>query len=389
MADAGGLYLYLSPSGAKLWRIKYRFMGKEKILSLGQYPNISLTDARKRREEAKDLLARHIDPSLAKHQLKQQARLDHGNTFETVAREWLEDNKDNWSADTSRDKLTRLERYLFPHIGKMAIKDVTPKILLAALKKVHAQGRHEVTKRLQQSCNQIFYYAVRTEICPNNPMQSLKSVIKPHKVKHHPTIDSKELPQFLHELAQNKARLFPQTILAVELLMLTFVRTSELIQAKWPEIDFENKEWRIPAHRMKIKNSDHIVPLSRQCIAILKELQELARSDKGWVLPSVTLPRKHISTHTILQAIKRMGYKGRMTGHGFRALAMTTLKERLNYRHEVVDRQLAHGHRNSIDAAYDRAQFLTERRKMMQDWANFIDGSAQQGKVIQGHFGIK
>jgi hypothetical protein len=234
MADGGGLYLYLSPSGVKLWRIKYRFMGKEKILSLGPYPNVSLTDARKRRDEAKDMLKANIDPSLAKHQLKQQARLDHGNTFEIVARECLEDNKDNCSPETTKDKLTRLERYLFPQIGKMAIKDVTPKILLEALKKIKSQGRHEVTKRIQQSCNQIFFYAIRTEICTHNPVQALRGVIKPHKVTHHPAISSKELPEFLDELAQNKARLYPQTILAVKMLMLTFVRTSELIEVTLP-----------------------------------------------------------------------------------------------------------------------------------------------------------
>ena len=227
--------------------------------------------------------------------------------------------------------------------------------------------------------NPIFRYANLIEISQNNPTDAIKGLIKPPPINHLATIEAREIPQFLRDLQENKARLFPQTVLALRMLMLTFVRTGELIGAKWPEFDFEHKEWRIPAARMKIKNSDHIVPLSRQTIEVLNELKKYAFAEDGWILPSIPRPKQHISNATTIKGLERMGYKGRMTGHGFRALAMTTLKERLGYRHEVVDRQLAHGHRNAIDAAYDRAKFLDERRKMMQEWADYLDMLSNDG----------
>ncbi len=387
MADSGGLYLYLSASGVKLWRVKYRFSGKEKTLSLGEYPKVSLTEARKQRDEAKELLTQHIDPSLAKNQRKQQARLDHGNNFEAVAREWVEQGKEKWAANTTSDKLTRLERDMFPQIGKMAMKDITPKTLLAALRKVETRGAYEVAKRLLQTCAQVFYYAVRTEVCTNNPALALKGVLKTRPVKHFAALDAKELPEFLSILEQNRARLFPQTSLAIRFMLLTFARTGETINAKWSEINWEAKEWHIPAERMKMRRP-HIVPLSRQSLAILKELKELARKDDGWIFPSVTDPQKPISNNTILQGIKRMGYNGRMTGHGFRALARTILDEVLNVRPDYIEHQLAHAVRDPNGRAYNRTEHLDKRRKMMQTWADYIDGvSAERGKVIHGHFG--
>ncbi len=388
MADSGGLYLYLSPSGAKLWRMKYRFMDKEKTLSMGQYPNLSLGDARKQRDEAKELLKQHVDPSLAKTQIKQQARLDHGNTFEAVAREWLAQGEEKWAKNTANDKLTRLERDMFPQIGKMAVKDITPKILLAALRKVEGRGSYEVAKRLLQTCNQIFFYAVRTEVCPNNPALALKGVLKTRPVKHFSAIEAKELPEFLSLLKQNKARLFPQTILAIRFMLLTFVRTGEMINAKWPEIDFKAKEWHIPAERMKMRRA-HIVPLSRQAIAILEELKEFARGEDSWIFPSVLNPRKPISNNTVLQGIKRMGYNGRMTGHGFRAMARTILDEVLHVRPDYIEHQLAHAVRDPNGRAYNRTAHLDERRKMMQKWSDYVDATAQEKKVIVGHFGRK
>jgi integrase len=376
MSDSGGLYLHIMSNGAKYWRIQYRFNGKQKLLAAGVYDTVSLVEARKRRDEAKELLAQNIDPSLAKQQRKQLAALDQGNTFEKVALSWIEHMRDGWSPITTKHTTRRLEMNLYPQIGKAALKDITPQILLAAMKKIESRGAHEI--------GQIFRYAIVNGITDRNPAQDLKGALRPQKTGHYASIETKELPELLHALERNDARLYTQTRLAIKFLLLTFVRTTEMIQATWSEIDFDEKEWRIPAARMKMRKP-HIVPLSRQCIAILKELKE-ANVSGEWVFPSMAHPRKHMSNGTVLLALKRMGYAGRMTGHGFRALAMTTLKERLNYPHDIIDRQLAHAHRNKVDAAYDRAQFLPQRKKMMQEWADYVDKLAATGQLIKGKF---
>ncbi len=213
----------------------------------------------------------------------------------------------------------------------------------------------------------------------------MSKILKPAPKGHFAALDVKDLPEFIQALEKNDARLYPHTRRAIKLLMLTFVRTSELINARWDEFDLENAEWIIPAARMKMRK-DHIVPLSRQTVAILKEQKE-ETGQWRFVFPNQARPKKSMSNNTVLKALERMGYKGRMTGHGFRALAMSTIKEKLGYRHEVVDRQLVHAPRNKIDAAYDRAKFLDERKIMMQRWADYLDGMASQGKVVQGNFG--
>jgi len=382
--DAGSLYLHVMPNGSKYWRYEYRFNGKRKLLAIGIYPKVSIGEARKRRDEAKELLAKDIDPSLAKQQRKQLAVIDQGNTFESIARSWIEHMKDSWSPITTKHTTRRLEMNLYPQIGKAAMKDITPQILLAAMRKIEARGAHEIARRLLQICGQIFRYAIINGIVDHNPVPDLKGGLKPKKTNHYAAIEAKELPGFMQALERNDARLYNQTRLAIKFLMLTFVRTSEMIESKWDEIDWDEKEWRIPAERMKMRKP-HIVPLARQTLAILKELRE-ANIHSSWIFPNMAHPRKNMSNNTVLYALKRMGYGGRMTGHGFRALAMTTLKERLNYPHDIIDRQLAHAARNKVDAAYDRAQFLQQRRKMMQDWANYVDAMAQGGKVITGRF---
>lgn len=384
VSDSKGLYLHVMPSGAKYWRYQYRFAGKIKLLAIGVYPQVSLTEARRQRDEAKELLAKHIDPSLAKQQQKQLTLLDQGNTFEKVARSWIDHMKDSWSPITLKHTTRRLEMNLFPQIGKMAMNDITPQILLAALKTIQNRGANEIARRLMQISGQIFRYAIIHGGAERNPAQDLKGGLKPQKTQHYAAIETKEMPAFLQILERNDARLYLQTRLAIKFLMLTFVRTNEMIEATWDEIDWDEKEWRIPAQRMKMRKP-HIVPLSRQTLAILKELQN-GNMNNQWIFPNMAHPRKHMSNGTVLLALKRMGYAKRMTGHGFRALAMTTLKERLDYQHDIVDRQLAHAPRNKVDAAYDRAQFLPQRRKMMQDWADFIDSMADSGKVIKGKF---
>lgn len=377
-ADSNGLYLEIMPNGSKYWRLKYRYANKEKRLAIGVYPEISLTEARSKREAARSQLRDGVDPSQAKQQFKHQILTNAENNFEAIAREWHEHQNERWSKKHAEEILFRLEKDVFPAIGQLPIKDIGPQTLLKNLQTIEKRGANETARRAQQYCNQIFRYAIVTGRADRNPASELRGALKPYKKGHYAALESQELPDFIAALKRNDARLFAQTRLAVELLMLTFVRTSELIMAKWDEFDLKEKTWLIPAARMKMRRP-HIVPLSKQAIAILEQLKPLTGHSE-WVFASQAKPKQHISNNTILKAIGALGYKGRMTGHGFRALAMSTIKEKLGYRHEVVDRQLAHAHKSQNDAAYDRAQFLSDRRKMMQEWADYLEEIASQKK---------
>lgn len=382
--DGGGLYLEVKPQNSKLWRLKYRFLGKEKKLCIGEYPIISLSEARNHRDAAKKLLARGLDPSAVKQETKQERVQEAANTFEAIAREWHEHKKIEWSAVNAQTVIDRLERDVFPEIGKYPIKDVTHKMLLDVANKVKERGAHELAKRIIQMSVHIYRYAIVTGRAEQNIAEDLKGMIKAKPKSHFAAIEAKELPAFISDLRSHKAKLNIQTYLAVNFLMLTFVRTGEMIGAKWDEFDFEQKQWLIPAERMKMKK-EHIVPLSEQAIAILHELRQL-HNHPVYVFPSRNNRNKTMSNNTILMALDRMGYRGKMTGHGFRALAMSTIMEKLHYRHEVPDAQLAHAKRGDVARAYDRAKFLPERIKMMQEWADYLDQAAQGGQIITGHF---
>jgi integrase len=383
LTDGDGLYLEVMPSGSKYWRLKYRFAGREKRLALGVYPQVSLAEARAGREAARKLLASGTDPSFAKQERKRQLLLNADNTFEAIAREWHQHNIAKWKPDYGVIVLGRLEADIFPEIGKLPIKEINAPRLLKAIQEIEKRGAHEVARRGLQTCGQVFQYALITGRAERNPAIDLKGALKPYKKHHYAALDAKDIPEFLQNLKDNKGRLHPLTHAAVELIMLTFVRTSELIKAKWEEFNLDETIWIIPAARMKMRR-EHIVPLSDRAIEILKEVRRHS-GNREYVFPGQKNPQKHMSNNTILEALARMGYRGRATGHGFRALAMSTIKEKLNYRHEVIDRQLAHAHRNSIDAAYDRAEFLPERRKMMQEWADYLNKSTI-GKVIFAEF---
>lgn len=378
--DGNGLYLEVMPTGSKYWRLKYRFAGKEKRLAFGVYPEVSLGEARDKREKSRKLLSISVDPSLAKQEEKRQVTLNAKNTFESIAREWHSHHFDRWSINHAGTVMRRLEADLFPVLGNRPINNITAPDILNALRQVEERGAYEMARRAMQFCGQVFRYAIHTGRLDYNPAADLRGALKPVKRGHYAALEAKDLPEFLTKLNRNDARLFPLTRMAVELLMLTFVRTSELTKAKWDEFDFDDKTWVIPAERMKMRQP-HIVPLSKQVVAILKQIKFIT-GNREWVFPGQHDPRKYMSNGTILVALGRMGYRGRATGHGFRALAMSTIKEKLGYRHEVVDRQLAHAHRNSVDAAYDRAKFLDERRKMMQQWADYIDRLKIGAEVI-------
>ncbi len=375
VSDGGGLYLEITPAGSKCWRMKYRIHGKEKRLSLGIYPSISLGQAREGRDNAKKLLAQGHDPSAHKQEQKKEAARNSENTFKALALEWHDTFKEKWTDRHAKTVLNRLERDVFPEIGNMPITEIKPKHIIETLKTVQKRGAYEPAHRLRQYCSQIFKFAIIHELAESNPATDISSVLKPVKKTHYACIDIKEIPELLDAIQRNDARLHNDTRHAIRLLMLTFVRTKELIEATWDEFDLDNALWIIPEERMKMRN-EHIVPLSRQALEILRDLK--SRNERwGWIFPGHHSQRKHMSNNTILKGLERLGFKGRMTGHGFRALAMSTIKEKLGYRHEVIDRQLAHAPQSMVQRAYDRAQFLDERKIMMQDWADFLDKAAK------------
>lgn len=383
MPDGHSMYLLVKPNGSKYWRMKYRFAGKENLLAFGVYPEISISEAREQRGKARKLLKAGIDPSTAKRDEKREHALNATNTFEAVARDWYQHTIEKWSDNHAQTVLRRLEGELFPFLGDRPIRDITAPEIVAVLRKIEARPAYEAARRVMQLCGQVYQYAKIMGLVKDNPAAGLSGALKQVKHGHFAAIESNELPEFLHTLNRNEVRMFLPTRLALELMMLTFVRTSELIKAKWEEFDFEKKRWIIPAERMKMRHA-HIVPLSTQVLSRLKQLK-LITGHREHLFPAQRNPRLHMSNGAILMALDRMGYRGRMTGHGFRALAMSTIKEHLGYRHEVVDRQLAHAHRNSVDAAYDRAQFLGERTEMMQKWSDYLDTVAREN-VLTGQF---
>lgn len=369
--DSGGLYLDVKPTGKRIWRFRFKFLNKEKLLTIGQYPAISLVKAREKRDVAKQALENGIDPSREKQEQKKLARYKQVQTFEVVATEWHEQNRSTWSPNYSKHMLKRLQHNVFPFIGQQPVSLLTVEHLLTCLRKIEDRKRYDLAHRMLQVIGQVLRYAVITGRVERDITSDLKGALKKYKKGHYAAISSDELPQLLKALETNDLRMFKQTILAIRLILLTFVRTGELINATWEEFDLEKATWDIPGERMKMRN-EHRVPLSKQVVGILSELKELY-GGTGYILPSVIRRNRPISNNTILKALARLGYEKKMTGHGFRALAMSTIKEKLDYRHEVVDRQLAHVPRNKVDKAYDRAQFLTERIKMMQEWADYID----------------
>lgn len=371
LTDGEGLYLEVMPNGSKYWRYRYRFDGKEKRLALGVYPDVGLKEAREKRYQARKLLDNHVDPSAKKKLDRIQRRLESANTFEKVAREWHEAKKGDWQPRYACTIINRLETDVFPEIGSLPIAEIKPLVLIDMVRKIERRGAFETTRRAVQYCSQIMKYATATGLAERDFTQDIKYAMQSRKVVHHPAIDVRELPYLITALDQNKARMYEPTQLAVKLMLLTFVRTNELIKAKWDEFDFEGNSWVIPAERMKMRKA-HIVPLSRQSVELLERLKEYNRN-RDWVFASYVKPKQHMSNNTILTALYRMGYKGKMTGHGFRALALTTLIEKLNYPFDVADAQLAHSKKHSLGAAYDRAQYLEQRKVMMQDWADYID----------------
>ena len=380
--DGGGLYLHVLPSGSRYWRLKYRVArGKkrvEKLMALGVYPQVSLEKARIAAAKAREDIREKRDPLVEKQERDAIAAGNALNTFETVALEWIETNREHWSA-SYRTKLTGvLNANLFPRIGTLVVSEITAPMLLAALRPIEARGALSEVGRARRWCSAIFRYAIATGRAEADPAAALKGAIKTRPAKHYPHLKRAELGDFQRKLAEYSGR--PETRLAIRLLLLSFVRPGELRAAKWSEIDLAGREWRIPAERMKM-GTEHLVPLSRQAVKALKELQELT-GYSDYLFPGGRGRYPYMSENTINKAIAMLGYKGRIVGHGFRATASTILNEAGRFNPDAIERQLAHRERNAIRAIYHRAEYLPERKKLMQWWANLLDGLTADGNVV-------
>ena len=379
LADAGGLYLFVTKSGHRSWRFKYRFLGKEKTLSIGVYPYLSLADARENRDLAKKSLAKNIDPGEQKQIQKIDAKKEAANTFEVVAREWHEKNKVKWVEKNAKRNLSMLEHHVFPFIGRLSISKVRPAELLSAIKKIEDRGNAETAHRTLQICGQVFRYAIATDRATTDLSVVLKGSLGPLVVKHHASItDPNKLGEFLRDIHNYNGAYLTQQ--ALKLAPLVFVRPGELRHAEWSEIDLEKSEWAISAEKMKMR-SKHIVPLSKQAIAIFKELKNHT-GHLQYVFPATTSVKRPMSENTINMALRRMDYDNtEVTGHGFRSTASTILHEQ-GWPHDAIERQLAHSDRNKVSAAYNYAEHLPKRKEMMQHWADYLDAIRTGAKII-------
>lgn len=384
LSDGQGLYLLVTPNGGKCWRLKYYFERREKVLALGVYPYVSLAEAREKRFDAKKKLTINLDPSQVKREEKQQAIIKSVNTFEAIALEWFENKKHVWTEGHRNRLLGRLKINVFPNLSNRPIAEITAPELLEIIRTIENRGAIDMAHRVLQTCGQIFRYAIATGKAERDISSDLRGALKTKKVIHHSFINAKELPEFLQKLDAYDGH--PQTKLALHLLILTFVRTTELRAARWEEFCLESSEWRIPAERMKMKQL-HIVPLSKQAITILKDLEKL-NGGHQYLFPNQNNYQKFMSENTMLYAIYRMGYHSKATTHGFRSTASTILNE-MGFRPDVIERQLAHAERNEIRASYNHAEYLPERRKMMQHWADYLEEVASGGSnLIIGKFGV-
>lgn len=378
VADSGGLCIEIHQNGARYWRYRYRFADKQKMLSLGAYPETSLKAARKKRDAARDQVEAGTDPSMKRKQEKLTARYTAENGFEAVAREWIKGRKN--LAPATLEKLNwMLGTHAFPWLGVRPVSEITAPELLAVLRRVESMGKLETAQRLKQVCGQVFRYAIATGRAERDPSGDLRGALQTAKTRHHSSItDPVKVGELLRAIDGYEGNLV--SVCALRFAPLVFVRPGELRRAEWQEMDLDAGEWRIPGERMKMR-VPHVVPLSRQAVAILRELEPLTGKGR-YVFPSIRSARIPMSEGTVNAALRRLGYdKDTMTGHGFRSMASTLLHEQ-GWKSDLIERQLAHGERNEVKAAYNYAEHLPERRKMMQAWANYLDGLKTGAKVL-------
>jgi integrase len=383
LSDGAGLYLLLFVKGGSHgWRLDYSYQGLRKTLSLGTYPAISLSVARQKAEEARHLVIAGTDPSQARQQQKSlvakqrqieqlvDAGLPVPESFEAVAREWYAKHQPSWAPSHADKIIRRLERDVFPWLGNKPIRAIKPPDILQILKRVEERGAIETTHRVQQNCGQVFRYAVAIGLIDSDPTRDLRGALPPWRPEHYPTLtDPRRVGQLLRDMDAYEGGFI--TRCAMQLSALLFVRPGELRRAEWQEINLEAAEWRIPAAKMKGRVM-HIVPLSKQALAVFEELRPLT-GPKGWVFPGIRTNGEPMSENTVNAALRRLGYdRATMTAHGFRGMASTMLHE-IGWPSDVVERQLSHAERNSVKAAYNHAEHLPQRRQMMQAWADRLD----------------
>jgi len=372
LADGGGLYLEVRPTGAKLWRYRYRIAGKENVFAIGEYPVIGLAEARDEHRKARSLVEQGIHPSHNRKAERLATVSANANTFEAVAREWISKKSPKWTPYYLRQVERFMAADVFPYVGKLPIRSVTAAHLLEILHRIEGRGAATVALLVRQWSSAIFRYAVSTLRAENDPAAALKGAVERQKVEHHKPLTRQQIAEFGPALEKSGG--YRTTAIALRLMMLTFVRTVELRKARWCEFDLERAEWRIPAERMKMREP-HIVPLSKQAIALLTELRTHT-GGRDMLFPNLRNPHDYMSVTTLNRALERMGFNGKdsigFSAHGFRATASTALNE-AGYRPDVIERQLAHAERNKVRDAYNGAQYLSERRTMMQDWADMLD----------------
>jgi len=377
LSDGDGMFLLVNTNGSKYWRLKYRVAGKEKLLSLGTFPDVSLATARERRADARKALAAGIDPS-AQKQAEKRAQSE-SDTFEAVAREWIEARSGEWGESNKRQVTRRLERDAFPWIGTTKVHELEPPEVLRMLRRTEARGAIETSHRVKQLVGQVMRFAVATGRASRDPTQDLAGALKTKRTRHHASITRPaDIGPLLRAIEGYEGQFV--TRCGLQLAPLLFVRPGELRRAEWLEFDLDGAEWRIPAKRMKM-DAPHIVPLSTQAVEVLRELQPLTGRGR-YVFPGARSTDRPMSENTINAALRRMGYeKDQMTGHGFRSMASTLLNEQ-GWNRDAIERQLAHAERDNVRAAYNYAEHLDERRRMMQAWADFLERLAASGNSI-------
>ena len=366
--DGGGLYLEVTAKGSRYWRMKYRFGGKEKRLAFGVFPTVTLAEAREMRNQAKKVFAAGGDPGEIKKEEKAIQKLNTGNTFEAIAREWHKSKADRWSLRYRDEIIDTFEKDIFPYIGKRPIAEIKPLELLETLRKMEKRGALEKMRKVRQRCGEVYRYAIITGRAEYNPAPDLATALTPPKKQHFPFLTSEELPYFLKDLAGYTGSVITKT--ATKIILLTAVRTQELRFARWQDIDLEKGIWEIPAEVMKMKRP-HVVPLSKQVIELFNSLKPLS-GHYELVFIGRNDHRKPISKESVNQVIELLGYKGRLTGHGFRHTMSTILHEK-GYNSAWIETQLAHIDKNAIRGTYNHAQYMDGRREMMQWYADYMD----------------
>ena len=368
--DGGSMYLELNSNGGKYWRMNYQFRKKENTLAFGVWPDVSLVEARKKRDEAKMLLKAGKDPSNEKKKLKANAVQDQGNTFNTITEEWFQRMKHEWSKDYFSDSKRAFELHVLPFLKDIPISEIEHGEIKSVLRRMEDQKKFVAAKKVIQKLDRIFKYANLNNYCKHNPVAPLKGTLISPKKKNQPALEDSDLPQFLKKL--DEADLYISTKLGLRLVLLTLARTKEIRFSTWDEFDLESEKplWKIPADRMKM-HRDHMIPLSRQAVVVLRELKWFVR-DNHYVFEQHKNPKKPMSENTMLYALYRMGFRGKATVHGFRATASTILNEK-GYRSDVIELLLAHVEKNQVRAAYNRAEYLDERREVLQWWADYLD----------------